>query len=313
MVSYAQNGEDVVLARVFDSVPGGFYIDVGAAHPRYDSVTKHFYDRGWHGINVEPHPDFFALLERDRPRDLNLNVGVSDRKGRMTFYEHPELAGSSTFSSEVAATYRGQGIALREHTIEVTTLAEICELHAEHEIDFLKIDVEGHEAAVLAGADFERFRPRVLVVEAIEPTTQRQSVDPWESLVLAASYSVVLFDGVNRFYVAEEAAELAQGLGAPASAVDDYVPHRHIEEIQARDVALAERDAALAERAAALLQLDEDLRSERARVEGLQVALSETRGRLAQTRLELRDARYELQATVQALSDSDPFDVPTRG
>ena len=54
MVSYAQNHEDVLLRRVFPDEPNGFYIDVGANDPVRDSVTKHFYDRGWHGINIEP-------------------------------------------------------------------------------------------------------------------------------------------------------------------------------------------------------------------------------------------------------------------
>src|SRR5262249_31332093 len=97
MVSYAQNAEDVLLNRLFpDGV--GFYIDVGAHDPVHLSVTKHFYDRGWSGINLEPEPVGFAKLCDQRPRDINLNVGVSDHDGAMTFYEAPGATGWSTFS-----------------------------------------------------------------------------------------------------------------------------------------------------------------------------------------------------------------------
>jgi heptosyltransferase II len=76
MVSYAQNAEDVVLRRAFSGVPTGFYVDVGASSPVDDSVTLHFYERGWRGVNVEPDPDDFRALVAARPRDVNLHAAV---------------------------------------------------------------------------------------------------------------------------------------------------------------------------------------------------------------------------------------------
>jgi hypothetical protein len=52
LISYAQNAEDVLLWRALGAVQDGFYIDVGANDPQEGSVTKLFYDAGWHGINV---------------------------------------------------------------------------------------------------------------------------------------------------------------------------------------------------------------------------------------------------------------------
>ena len=66
MISYAQNYEDVVLERCFKDVPAGFYIDVGAWDPLEHSVTHHFYERGWHGINIEPNPEFFGAFSATR-------------------------------------------------------------------------------------------------------------------------------------------------------------------------------------------------------------------------------------------------------
>ena len=88
MISYAQNFEDVMLARALESVERGFYIDIGAWHPDRHSVTRHFYELGWNGINVEPGRTYFSLLKRRRPRDLNLNLAVSSHLGPVRFHEH---------------------------------------------------------------------------------------------------------------------------------------------------------------------------------------------------------------------------------
>ncbi len=70
-ISYAQNYEDVMLWRALKDVSNGFWIDIGAAHPREYSVTRAFSERGWCGVNVEPEPGYAAELRAERPRDVN--------------------------------------------------------------------------------------------------------------------------------------------------------------------------------------------------------------------------------------------------
>ncbi len=86
MISHAQNGEDVVLRRAFADREGGFYIDIGACHPVEDSVTLHFYERGWRGVNVEPDRALFDRLTAARPRDVNLCVAIGQERGRADFH-----------------------------------------------------------------------------------------------------------------------------------------------------------------------------------------------------------------------------------
>src|SRR5215207_3271493 len=84
--SYAQEGEDLVLRRLFEERTTGFFVDVGAHHPRRFSNTYLFYRAGWRGINVEPNPDLTPLFARERPRDVTLQLGVSDVPGMLTYF-----------------------------------------------------------------------------------------------------------------------------------------------------------------------------------------------------------------------------------
>ena len=232
MVSYAQNAEDVLLDRLFPRGLKGFYIDVGAMDPVHHSVTKHFYDLGWRGINIEPAEEPFRRLQEARTRDVNLGVGVSDEAGALTLYQAPPDTGDSTFSAEHAARHRARGVSLAERVVPVVTLTQVCEDHVEDDIDFLSVDVEGHEHRVVAGADWKRWRPRVVVIEATEPGTTVPSHERWEPTLLEADYLFAAFDGLNRYYVRAEDAQLAEGLRTPVNVFDDFEPFRYVKPLQ---------------------------------------------------------------------------------
>ncbi len=225
MISYAQNREDVLLNRLFPADYKGFYIDVGANHPNEGSVTAHFYARGWRGINVEP-SGIYDLVAWARSRDINLQVAVSNHCGEATLHEFPEAAGLSTFDVNNAETARNRfGFQYVPRKVPVLTLAEICRQHVKGPVDFLSVDVEGHEPQVLAGADFRQFRPRVVVVEATKPNTTEPTHALWENLLLEADYLFAFFDGLNRFYVRKEDSELIPRLAVPANVHDNYLPY----------------------------------------------------------------------------------------
>lgn len=217
MISWAQQGEDVVLARAFAGQTTGFYVDIGAFDPQVMSVTKHFYDSGWSGINIEPYPPKFEELQRARPRDINLQVGLADTDGTRTLYVDPDRPGDATMVDAEAGRFP------RQVTVPVTTLASVLEEHAgDRTIDFLKIDVEGYEREVIVGNDWSRWRPRALVVEATRPRSPEESHERWEPLLLDAGYELALFDGLNRFYACADEPELRRRLSVPANVHDDW-------------------------------------------------------------------------------------------
>jgi len=223
LISYAQNFEDVILWRALKTVKNGFYIDVGAWDPDLDSVTRAFSEQGWHGVNIEPVPEKQARLRERRHRDINLATAVGAARGSLPFFEVTGT-GLSTFDPGMAAQHAKSGYAVIERSVEQTTLAEICRLHAPAEIHFLKLDCEGHEEAALAGADFTRFRPWIVLAEATTPGTQEPAFAGWEPILLRADYRFAWFDGLNRFYIAAEHFDrLAPLVAMPPNCFDNFI------------------------------------------------------------------------------------------
>jgi heptosyltransferase II len=241
-ISYAQNREDVLLRRALGDAPPGFYVDVGACDPIKLSITKHFYDLGWRGINIDASPVMWELLVGGRPRDINLNIGISNKRGEMTFYRAVadayggDASGLSTFVAEEVAVHRANGFVFEELVTKVTTLADICAEHVTGPISFMSIDVEGHEREVLEGADFRKFRPRIILVESTRPKSEEATHQRWEDLILGNDYLFGTFDGLNRYYVRAEDRALVGKLQVPPNVFDDFVPYEYqhrIEELEA--------------------------------------------------------------------------------
>jgi FkbM family methyltransferase len=208
MITYAQNFEDVILRRALQDIDHGFYVDVGAYHPTSDSVSCWFYNSGWNGVNIEPNPEMFEVLVTKRPRDTNLQVAVADIPGRASLYIYDGIYnGMSTTQPEVVATHQAAGIEIYGSIqVEIVTLDQVFRDRrvAGKAVDFLKIDVEGSEAQIIKTTEFNEFRPRILVIEAILPGSRTPSWADWEGRLLRKGYRFVLFDGLNRFYLREE-------------------------------------------------------------------------------------------------------------
>jgi FkbM family methyltransferase len=222
-VSHAQNFEDVMLWRALKQVENGFYVDVGANDPEVHSVTKAFYDRGWRGINIEPVPQWYDKLAAERQNDVNLQLAAGARSGEMVLYEIPDT-GLSTSSGAIASRHEADGYNHIERIVAVETLTEICRKFHLAPIHFLKIDVEGAEKQVLEGLDLDLVRPWIIVVESTLPLTHAESHAEWEPILADAGYTFVYFDGLNRFYVEGEHADLLAHFKTPPSVFDEFVP-----------------------------------------------------------------------------------------
>jgi FkbM family methyltransferase len=209
-LSYAQNLEDYHLDLVFGDQPAGIYVDVGGGHPVADNVSFWFYLKGWHGLVVEPQEALADIYAHVRPRDRTVSCLAGRSDGEAEFHVVDKLHGFSTTVRENAAGATQFGAGFTTLRKPVRTLAALCAEAGLARIDFLKIDVEGAEAETIAGMDFKRWRPRVVVVEAIAPGSMAESWQDWEPALLAAGYAFAFFDRLNRFYVAQEEPTLAE-------------------------------------------------------------------------------------------------------
>ena len=227
-LSYAQNLEDYHLDLMFAGQADGTYVDVGGGHPVADNVSFWFYLKGWRGLIVEPQAVLADAYRHIRPRD-NVYCGLAGASaGEADFHAVAGLHGLSSMVRAQAEGARQFGVGYTTQRMPMRRLDDLIGEAGLAKIDFLKIDVEGAEEQVLAGLDLGKIRPRVIVIESVNPTNPDGAAGPWEVPVTAAGYVHALFDGLNRFYVRTDERALAARLPdkpMPWDAVDHLWDH----------------------------------------------------------------------------------------
>lgn len=211
-LSYAQQGEDVVLQAVLEhlGIPRPRYLDIGAFHPSIGSNTFLFYVKGSRGVLVEPNPFMAGLLRRARPDDVVLDVGVSvDGSDEADYYvirERPQL---NTFSKEQAdrvVAEAGAGAIEQVVKVKLRSVNAILEEHfAAGAPELVSIDVEGLDLALLQTLAFDRFRPAVFCVETLVYGTNAVRQETLE-LLRGHGYAVRAGTFVNTIFVDERRA-----------------------------------------------------------------------------------------------------------
>lgn len=220
IVSYAQNYEDVLLWRIFGGLSARAYLDIGAQDPVVDSVSKLFYEAGWRGIHVEANPFFAERLRAARPDETVIQAAVSDSPGPISFFATDEN-GLSTGCQNVVDEHLKAGFQFRRITVPVISLKQALEISGA-DIAWLKVDVEGMEAEVLRSWSDSTVRPPVVLVEATFPNTQTPSHREWEPLLHSRDYRMVHFDGLSRWYLHRDHADLQHHFEASVNIFDCF-------------------------------------------------------------------------------------------
>lgn len=170
-LSFSQWSEDIIVQGIFrlKGIKTPSYLDIGCNHPFYISNTALFYLNGSTGINIDANPLLIYKFENTRPKDINLNIGVSDSDEELDFYMMKDNT-LSTFSEDEFKIMKSKGIELLEiKRVKLKSISNIVNTYSGGIFpDFLSIDVEGLDFQILKSIDFDKSFPKVICVEAAE-------------------------------------------------------------------------------------------------------------------------------------------------
>lgn len=173
--SYSQSQEDLIIDKLLKKTKRGFYIDIGAYDPYRFNNTYRFYKKGWNGINIEPDNNNYLKFVKKRPKDINLNIGIGPKEGTFIFYKFfPDTL--STFYEKNANRYIKGGFKLvNKIKLPVKKLSYVFSKYcSKKEISFISIDVEGNEIEILKSNNWNKYRPRIICVEAYTPFSEKK-------------------------------------------------------------------------------------------------------------------------------------------
>lgn len=203
--SYSQGGEDLVVEKLIGKKKG-YYVDVGANDPKRFNNTYRFYKRGWRGINIEPNYNLHLKLTNERPKDINLNLGIGTQERMIFFYQfNPDTI--STFSESTAKKYKNMGFALvSRKSIKVVPLRNVFANYLKGKsIDFLSVDTEGFDMQVLQSNNWKKYLPKVVCIEIsqrnlLKAESGRLDFEIKEYLI-SKGYTEYFNNGVNAIFV----------------------------------------------------------------------------------------------------------------
>lgn len=182
-ISYSQLNEDNIIDWLTGYKEKGIYIDIGAYNPDIISNTKLFYERGWKGINIEPSTIGYKLFCEKRPRDINLNCAIGE--GEIDYFGDESESSGATCVKELAES---RGIT-KSRKIKLKPLKEVFEENNLSIVDFISIDVETFEEAVLKSNDWNKYKAKVICLEGFKYDFLKQF-----------GYRRVFWDGNNSYY-----------------------------------------------------------------------------------------------------------------
>jgi FkbM family methyltransferase len=163
------------------SFRAGFFVELGA-NDGFNQSNTYFLERwrGWRGILIEAIPELYhrAVAQRPRARVFNcacVAFDYPDPEVQMSYANLMSVVKGSWHDPKLEAEHVATGQRLENITrpvevrVPARTLTSILDECGVSSVDFLSLDVEGYEAAVLRGLDLSRHAPRYILVEARYP------------------------------------------------------------------------------------------------------------------------------------------------
>jgi FkbM family methyltransferase len=167
----SQFGEEKKISKLFGKNFKGTYVDLGCFHPVRSNNTLQFYKKGWKGLNIDLNQLTIDLFNFARPADTNICAAISNKKVKKKLYFLGDLDSKNTLDLN-HKNWLGKHFNINKKDFKIKivktkTLNEILNKNKLYNIDFLNIDIEGHEFEVLKSVNFKKFNIKVICVELI--------------------------------------------------------------------------------------------------------------------------------------------------
>ena len=197
-IHYGQQAEDIQLKRIFQKKKTGFYVDVGCFHPMKYNNTYSLYKKGWTGINIDLDEIKIQAFDWFRKRDTNIVNAVSTTQGEISYWTN----GFYSLDNTVDPDQRKSSKTYIEKKIQADTLTNIIDntKYKAQEIDLLSIDAEGHDFAVLQSLDFDRYNPKVILVESTSETLDLVEQEEVYVFLKAKDYTLINWVGISLIF-----------------------------------------------------------------------------------------------------------------
>lgn len=198
---YSQHGEDFLLNEIFKDKESGFFVEVGCIDGRRFSNTLTFEERGWTGLCIEAHEGYIDLLRKNRPNSIICHCAAAERdEDNVMFYANARGTLSTLDKSQeerFKRDFRDYFSGFQEQTVNKRRLDTIFEEHGIKQIDILSLDVEGYEIEALQGIDFNKYKPKVFVIESDSPEHESEL----DRILMPNGYFKSVKLGSNIFYL----------------------------------------------------------------------------------------------------------------
>ena len=169
--SYSQSGEDLIINFIFSfiGIENVSYLDIGANEPIKYNNTYKFHKICKNGVLVEPNPLLKSELQKFRPNDKLLEIGLGDKEISSVQFYILKPHTLSTFDEKTAEKYiNEEGAELIEtKEIKITTLDNLIETEFGKAPSFISIDAEGYDFKILKGLKIKKFFPKVFCIETL--------------------------------------------------------------------------------------------------------------------------------------------------
>ena len=201
----SQLGEEKIILDLFDNNFKGKFVDLGCFHPTRHNNTFELYKKGWRGINVDLNPFTIELFNFFRPKDININTAISNKNEEVELYYINEFNTQNTLDKNHLEFLKSHHNVSQKQIIKkkiyTEKLENILKKYNFKQIDFLNIDIEGHELKILENFDFENIYVKTICVEMIDHNEKSKEKNHKIRQILNKNFYLLKQLDINYIYI----------------------------------------------------------------------------------------------------------------